>query len=167
MTNPIPQDDIRPNIWVTIRDIPEVNDAEFPFDHPHGSTRHQRSHRIGRKPQPGVPMRVLSIDLPFVYLAILDGDGDEVGPLIMDLREQPLVRIENAVADSIIEFGLRKRKNAHSRSTEIACWAAEVETANDMARIRSLQEAGMDDLSVGNLSRRGRGREWKSGEDDA
>ena len=101
-------------------------------------------------------MRVLSLDLPFIYLAVLDGDGDEVGPLIMDLREQPVVGLDDSVADSIVAFGLRKREDAHARGTEIARSAAELETANDVARIRSLEEAGLDEFENRKSSRRRR-----------
>ena len=144
MTTVIPYDDLRPDMWVTIRDIPEEEDADFPFEHPGEAMRRMRRHRPCGKPRPGVPMRVLSVDLPFIYLAVLDGDGDEVGPLIMDLREQPVVGLDESVANSIVAFGYRKREDAHARSTEIARSAAEIETANDVARIRSLEEAGLD-----------------------
>ena len=164
MTTIIPYDDIHPNMWVTIRDIPEEEDADFPFDHPAESMRRMRRHRPCTKPQPGVPMRVLSVDLPFIYLAMLDGAGDEVGPLIMDLREQPVVGLDESVSKSIVAFGYRKRENAHARSMEIARSAAEIETANDVARILSLKEAGIDESKNRNPSRKRRKSVRQQGE---
>ena len=90
MTTPIPYDDLRPDMWVTIRDVPEDDPSVSPFDTPEEVMGRLRRRRRPAA-RPGVPLRVLSVDLPFLYLAVLDGDGDEVGPVILDLREQPVV----------------------------------------------------------------------------
>ena len=87
---------------------------------------------------------MLSVDLPFLYLAVLDGDGDEVGPVILDVREQPIVAIDESVADAIVAFGHRKRQDAQSRCLEMAERAAELEAATEAARRRSQEQAGVD-----------------------
>ena len=53
--------------------------------------RHQRRRPI---PAPGTPMRVLAVDLPFLYLALMNADGVETGPLMLDLREQAVVGLD-------------------------------------------------------------------------
>ena len=143
MTTPIPYDDFRPDLWVTIRDVPEDDPSVSPFDTPEETLGRLRRRRrpVAR---PGIPLRILSVDLPFLYLAVLDGDGDEVGPVILDVRDQPVVGIDESVPHAIIAFGWRKREDAQSRCTEAAGRAAEVETAAEVARLRSQAEAGLE-----------------------
>ena len=143
MTTPVPYDDLRPDMWVTIRDVPEDDPAVSPFD---GHAEAMGRLRRRRRPvsRPGVPLRVLSVDLPFLYLAVLDGDGDEVGPVILDVREQPIVAIDESVADAIVAFGHRKRQDAQSRCLEMAERAAELEAATEAARRRNREQAGVD-----------------------
>lgn len=143
MTTPIPYDDLRPDMWVTIRDVPEDDPSVSPFDTPEEALGRLRRRRrpVAR---PGIPLRVLSVDLPFLYLAVLDGDGDEVGPVILDLRDQPVVGIDESVPHAIIAFGWRKREDAQSRCTEAAGRAAVVEAATEVARCRCREEAGLE-----------------------
>lgn len=143
MTTPIPYDDFRPDMWVTIRDVPEDDPSVSPFDTPEETLGRLRRRRrpVAR---PGIPLRILSVDLPFLYLAVLDGDGDEVGPVILDVRDQPVVGIDESVPHAIIAFGWRKREDAQSRCTEAVGRTAEIETATEVARIQSRAEAGLE-----------------------
>ena len=55
-------------------------------------------HLRARTPvKPGTPMRVIAVDLPFLYLVVLNADGLEQGPLILDLRRFPVVEICTSV----------------------------------------------------------------------
>ena len=169
MTTRIPYDDLRPDMWVTIRDLPEEDEPSVsPFD---GHAEAMGRLRRRRRPvaRPGVPLRVLSVDLPFLYLAVLDGDGDEVGPVILDLLDQPVVGIDESVPHAIVAFGWRKREDAQCRCTEAAGRAAEVEAATEVARHRTRAEAGLppeEDAPVEQRRVRGRSeREPRRGHD--
>ena len=169
MTTRIPYDDLRPDMWVTIRDLPEEEETSVsPFDsHAEAMGRLRRRRRPVARP--GVPLRVLSVDLPFLYLAVLDGDGDEVGPVILDLRDQPVVGIDESVPHAIIAFGWRKREDAQSRCTEAAGRAAMVEAATEVARCRCREDAGLPLEEEASMEERsgmpGAGHRHRRGED--
>ena len=97
MTTLIPYDDLEPDMWVTIRDLPEEEEPP-PFGDPFLEAMRMRHRRPSVVMQAGVPMRILAVDLPFLYLAVMNAEGTETGPLTLDLREQPVVGLDETVA---------------------------------------------------------------------
>lgn len=144
MTTPIPYDDLAPDMWVTIRDHPEQEEP-MPFGDPFIEAMRMRHQRRRPVPQPGTPMRVLAVDLPFLYLALMNADGVETGPLMLDLREQAVVGLDESVAHALRGFGWRKWQDRHSRREREARQEGEVEAATEVARVSHLRAEGIED----------------------
>ena len=58
----------------------------------------------GKEIRPGIPLRVIAIDLPFVACAQLQPDGSEKGPLILDIRSLRLCRLSAEFVEAITRF---------------------------------------------------------------
>ncbi len=155
MPTPIPADDLRPDVWVTLRPLPEedpIPDFLPGADHLQAMMRRRRRSSA----RPGTPMRILAVDLPYLFVAVLDPDGDEVGPVIIDLHEQPVVRLDESVPEAIRRFADEKRGHLHRRREEIACREAQVEVAAEATRRRGLEAEGCgvgDDIDEASLDR--------------
>ena len=54
---------------------------------------------------PGVPLRVLEVSLPFVACTLLEPDGSESGPIILDVRVIRLCRVSERFVGAITAFG--------------------------------------------------------------
>lgn len=146
MPTPIPADDLRSDLWVTIRPMPEEEPLP-PFLAEMQSALMGRRHRPGRM-RPGTPLRILAVDLPNIYVAVLDPDGHEVGPVILDIREQPVLRLDDSVPEAIRRFARIKREQGQQSREDAACREAEVEAAAKAARRRRLRaERGDSDPS--------------------
>ncbi len=137
MPTPIAPDDLAPDLWITLRPVPEEEPlpAFMAEMHPAFFGRRPRPSRM----RPGTPLRILAVDLPNVYVSILDPDGDEVGPIILDIRDQPVQRLDDAVPDAIRRFAEMKLQQSQQSREEAACLEAEVEAAAKAARRRRLQ----------------------------
>ena len=144
MTTRIPYDDLRPDMWVTIRDLPEEEEPA-PFGDPFLEAMRMRLRRPSVMLQAGVPMRILAVDLPFLYLAVMNAEGTETGPLTLDLREQPVVGLDRKVADALRSFGWRKRQDRHERQEREARHAGEIEATAEVARVTHLRAEGIED----------------------
>ena len=128
----LPADDLRLGDWVAIRDEVEPSDSISFDDLEPPMLRRRRRESSG--PQPGIPLRILAIALPWVYVAVLDDDGDEVGPAILDIRRHPLVRMPEAIPEAIIAFGRQKREDAARREAEASRRKAVARARADFAR---------------------------------
>lgn len=53
---------------------------------------------------PGFPLRVLEVSLPFVACSLLQPGGKESGPMIIDLRNVRLCRLNNGFIEAIKDF---------------------------------------------------------------
>lgn len=140
MTTPIPMDDLRPDQWVTIRDeIKDVPMSPFGAD----SELHQFVMRMrSRTPvKPGTPMRVIAVDLPFLYTVVLDADGQEQGPLILDLRRFRVVEISSDVPEAILEFADVKLRSNYEHSLATAATEAAVEAKAEIVKLGLLGDA--------------------------
>ena len=138
MTTPIPYDDLRPDLWVTIRDTHAFGeprafapDAELIWD------LHRRYQ--DRPPvRPGVPLRILDVDMPYLYVAVLGRDGGLEGPAIVDLRRFPVVELAPRVSAAIVAFANERTEASDARRREEieskAIWRAE----GELARRRTL-----------------------------
>ncbi|MFM1833759.1 MAG: hypothetical protein RLZZ461_2075 [Planctomycetota bacterium] len=142
MPSPIAADDLRPDLWVTLRPMPE---EDPPPDFLPGAAAEwlmRRRRRIGQRA--GTPLRIIAVDLPYLYVSILDPDGDEVGPLILDIREQPVQRLDDSVPDAIRKFAGLKRLQSSRHREDVACRDAEVEAAAEAAASRRRRKEGLE-----------------------
>ena len=141
MTTPIPMDDLRPDCWVTIRD--EIEDLEVPpFAGGDVDLRLMWRQMRARTPvKPGTPMRVIAVDLPFLYLVVLNADGLEQGPLILDLRRHAVVGICTSVPEAILEFADVKLRSNYEHSLATAATEAAVEAKAELVKLDLLSEA--------------------------
>jgi hypothetical protein len=141
MTTPIPMDDLRPDCWVTIRD--EIEDLELPpFAGGDVDLRLMWRQMRARTPvKPGTPMRVIAVDLPFLYLVVLNAEGQENGPLILDLRRHAVVGICTSVPEAILEFADAKLRSNYEHSLATAATEAAVEAKAELVKLDLLSEA--------------------------
>lgn len=140
MTTPIPMDDLRPDLWVTIRD--DITDAEFPAFGVELDARELWRRLRPRTPvKPGTPMRVIAVDLPFIYVVVLKADGQEDGPLILDLRRFPVVKISTSVPEAILEFADMKLRSNYEHSLATAATEAAVEAKAEIVKCSLLADA--------------------------
>ncbi|MDA7668774.1 hypothetical protein N8596_00730 [bacterium] len=141
MTTPIPMDDLRPDCWVTIRD--EIEDLELPpFAGGDVDLRLMWRQMRARTPvKPGTPMRVIAVDLPFLYLVVLNAEGQENGPLILDLRRHAVVGICTSVPEAIFEFADAKLRSNYQHSLATAATEAAVEAKAELVKLDLLSEA--------------------------
>ena len=141
MTTPIPMDDLRPDCWVTIRD--EIEDLELPpFAGGDVDLRLMWRQMRARTPvKPGTPMRVIAVDLPFLYLVVLNAEGQENGPLILDLRRHAVVGICTSVPEAILEFANAKLRSNYEHSLATAATEAAVEAKAELVKLDLLSEA--------------------------
>ena len=140
MTTPIPMDDLRPDLWVTIRD--DITDAEFPAFGVELDARELWRRLRSRTPvKPGTPMRVIAVDLPFIYVVVLKADGQEDGPLILDLRRFPVVKISTSVPEAILEFADMKLRSNYEHSLATAATEAAVEAKAEIVKCSLLADA--------------------------
>lgn len=149
MPTPIAPDDLAPDLWVTVRPTPESDSTpppEFLAEAHHAWWL--RRCRSRSRLRPGSPLRILAVDLPFLYVAFLDPDGDEMGPMILDIRDQPVERLDEAVPEAIRRFASLKRRHQHGRHEEAACRAAEVEATAEATRDRALRKNGLESPSA-------------------
>ena len=145
MTTPIPMDDLRPDCWVTIRD--EIEDLELPpFAGGDVDLRLMWRQMRARTPvKPGTPMRVIAVDLPFLYLVVLNAEGQEHGPLILDLRRHAVVGICTSVPEAILEFADAKLRSNYEHSLATAATEAAVEAKAEIVKHSLLAEATEED----------------------
>ncbi len=145
MTTPIPMDDLRPDCWVTIRD--EIEDLELPpFAGGDVDLRLMWRQMRARTPvKPGTPMRVIAVDLPFLYLVVLNAEGQEHGPLILDLRRHAVVGICTSVPEAILEFADVKLRSNYEHSLATAATEAAVEAKAEIVKHSLLAEATEED----------------------
>ena len=112
----VPADDLRVGDWVAVRDTVDDDRPSFVDDMEPAFIRRLR--RESPSPQPGTPLRILAVELPWVYVAVLDDDGHEAGPEIVDVRRLDLVRISPAIPEAIVAFGRKKRDDEAARELE-------------------------------------------------
>ncbi|MDE0889198.1 MAG: hypothetical protein OSA40_07035 [Phycisphaerales bacterium] len=148
MTTPIPMDDLRRDLWVTIRDeMTEVDVPSFGTNMDMDIRQLWRQLRARTPVRPGTPMRVIAVDLPFIYLAVLERDGKEAGPLILDLRRFPVVAISESVPKAILEFAEAKLLIDYEYSlTEVAAQAS-FEAKAEIVKFQLLGDAMNHDAS--------------------
>ena len=138
MTTPIPYDDLRPDLWVTIREAASLSEPR-PFAPDAEMIWQLHRHHHARPPAaPGTPLKVIEVDLPFLYVGVLDRDGELGGPLTIDLRRFAVVGLSARVAEAIAMFGSERTERGYARRRQEvearAIWRAE----GELARRRTL-----------------------------
>ena len=63
-------------------------------------------------PNGGVPLRVLAVACPYVACVVIQPDGEEAGPLMIDTRLTRLMRLDPKFLEAILEFGRRRTAEA-------------------------------------------------------
>jgi hypothetical protein len=92
-------------------------------------------------------MRVIAVDLPFIYLAVLERDGKEAGPLILDLRRFPVVAISESVPKAILEFAEAKLLIDYEYSLAEVATQASFEAKAEIVKLQLLSDAMNHDAS--------------------
>ena len=67
---------------------------------------------------PGVPLQVLGISMPFVACSILEPGGTLAGPVILDLRRVSLMRLTPDFIAAIIAFELQTQPEQDPESID-------------------------------------------------
>ena len=134
MTNTIPADDLKPGAWVTVRDHEQVAVRSIPgLDDDEAPSRPQGSGITS----PGVPIRILETNLPFVYGAALSPEGEMVGPAIIDVRKVALVRLNRRVPNAIRRFARMGKLKAKKSAMEEKMAGIKAELARQEAESAS------------------------------
>ena len=53
-------------------------------------------------PRPGLPLRVIAIELPFLYCMVVEPGGTEAGPSILDTRNVRLMRLSAETISALV-----------------------------------------------------------------
>ena len=143
MTHSIPHDDLTEGQWICTRDRPEEDPPlpNFLFqENPHrrSGARRERAAIV-----PGRPMRILAVDLPFLHVAPIDREGDEMGPYILDLRDNLVVRSHAGVAEAYRAFNRGRQAARRQRAARERREEAMQQVELEIERHRRLQRAGL------------------------
>lgn len=139
MTKTLPADDLAPNLWITLRE--RLNPEGCPID-PERFERIERfeggdgspdaegeseSDPIDENPRlvrrrrrfpvaPGTPLKILASSVPYIYVSVLAPNGDEAGPVILDVRKHPVVRLDDSVPEAIQRFARAQSRKARRQA---------------------------------------------------
>jgi len=136
LTKTLPADDLAPNLWITLRErldadgrpidlerfefrnaspeAPEIN-GESDADSSDESPTFMMRRRNFPVP-PGTPLKVLASSVPYIYVSVLAPDGDEAGPVILDVRKHPVVRLDDSVPEAIQRFARAQARKARRQA---------------------------------------------------
>ena len=102
----IPYDDLTVGRWVTVfgttagkGDHLTVRFGEN--DDVEDAIREAIAHKAGSPVQAGVPLKVIAVCLPFVYVSALAPDGEVSGPKILDVRKVKLMKLDPSAPRAI------------------------------------------------------------------
>ena len=130
MTTPLPADDLNPNMWITLRERLDADGRPIEsggFDVVSGGSNDEDDDSNeaaaavrGCPVPPGTPLRLLAPSVPYLYVAVLGPDGEEVGPVILDIRKHPVVRLDEAVPEAIQRFARARARKARRQAAREA-----------------------------------------------
>ena len=143
MTRSIPQDDLVEGMWICTKDRPEVDPPLPNFLYQENLHRRIGPRRDRAAIVPGRPMRILAVDLPFLHVAPIDREGDEMGPYILDLRDNLVVRSHAGVAESYRAFNRGRQAARRQRAARERREEAMQQVELEIERHRRLQRAGL------------------------
>ena len=130
MTTSLPADDLNPNMWITLRERLDADGRPLEwggFDVVSGGSNEEGDDSNedtvvvrGCPVPPGTPLRLLAPSVPYLYVAVLGPDGEEVGPVILDIRKHPVVRLDEAVPEAIQRFARARARKARRQAVREA-----------------------------------------------
>jgi hypothetical protein len=131
LTTPLPADDLNPNMWITLRERLDADGRPIEsggFDVVTGGSNEDGDDDSneatvvarGCPVPPGTPLRLLAPSVPYLYVAVLGPDGEEVGPVILDIRKHPVVRLDEAVPEAIQRFARARARKARRQAVREA-----------------------------------------------
>ena len=131
MTTSLPADDLNPNMWITLRERLDAEGRPIEsggFDVVTGGSNEDGDDDSneatvvarGCPVPPGTPLRLLAPSMPYLYVAVLGPDGEEVGPVILDIRKHPVVRLDEAVPEAIQRFARARARKARRQAAREA-----------------------------------------------
>ena len=129
LTTPLPADDLNPNMWITLRERLDADGRPLEsggFDVVSGGSNdedddsNEAAAVRGCPVPPGTPLRLLAPSVPYLYVAVLGPDGEEVGPVILDIRKHPVVRLDEAVPEAIQRFARARARKARRQAAREA-----------------------------------------------
>ena len=97
-------DDLEPDAFITIH------------SHHKKSTRQRREMCVEYDPEIGedslhdpagnfgVPFQILALSLPYIICSQMVAGGDEVGPVIFDIRKVKLMRLDTSYVEAFMEY---------------------------------------------------------------
>ena len=110
-------DDLEAGQLVSIHSRVEPPDPGF-VESPFGFPMRQRGSDSVRNG--GVPLRVLSVNLPYIACSLIKPDGSEQGPILLDCRQVRLMRLEETYLEAILELGKRMEPRVDDDELELA-----------------------------------------------
>ena len=129
LTTSLPADDLNPNMWITLRERLDADGRPIDsggFDVVSGGSNdedddsNEAAAVRGCPVPPGTPLRLLAPSVPYLYVAVLGPDGEEVGPVILDIRKHPVVRLDEAVPEAIQRFARARARKARRQAVREA-----------------------------------------------
>ena len=133
LTKSLPADDLAPNLWITLRERldadgrptdlerfelrqggpdPEQDSEAEPSDENPTFMMRRRKLPVA----PGTPLKILASSVPYIYVSVLAPDGDEAGPVILDVRKHPVVRLDDSVPEAIQRFARAQSRKARRQA---------------------------------------------------
>lgn len=109
-------DDIQVNTYVSIHSVRAQLKGERS-----SNRRDQAAYVVIAEALPvplGVPLRVLSVSLPFVLCAVVDPEGAESSPAIIDVRVHRLTPTTESFVDALRQFGAEHRSSTEPNVDE-------------------------------------------------
>lgn len=71
--------------------------------------------RVARILPPGLPLKVVAVNRPFVIVTTINGRGEEQGPVIVDLRDTQLMRV-NGQYKRALKRWIEKNKRREAKA---------------------------------------------------
>ena len=75
----------------------------------------------------GAPLRIIANSLPYLACALIQPDGEESGPIMIDTRRVTLMRIDSDYVTALVSFG--REQMARAASAEMARLHPELDEA--------------------------------------
>ena len=142
MTIRLRTDDLEPGLWITLR--------TRPTEHSRWSTEDPlerlltEADRLRHGVRSGTPLRVVSIDLPFVHVLVLNADEDHDRRATIDLDVDHIVRCDDESIHCLVNAVQADRLRAESEDRRRSVAEGLNDAAKLAARHALLSERGLE-----------------------